>query len=633
MAHESFEDEATASLMNVLFINVKVDREERPDLDKTYQKAHHLLTRRTGGWPLTMFLAPDTLLPFFGGTYFPNTPRYGSPSFMDVLQRVSEAYQTRREDLENQGSQLKTLLNQTSLRNDSSKDLSNFDLLRIAREQLEGQYDPRDGGFGEAPKFPQAMSIDRLLRTWAYQQQYHDEVDHEGLEMATHTLTKMARGGIYDHLGGGFCRYSTDRQWMVPHFEKMLYDNALLLGMYVDAHSITGNELFGDVVRETVEWITRDMQHENGGYFSAIDADSEGEEGKYYVWRRDQVQGLLTKDEYSVIETLYGLDKPANFESQWNLARQDAWLSVVRRLSLQREEAETLLASAKAKLFAERSKRVLPALDNKILTAWNGLAIKSMAKASVAMGEPSWLASAQRAADFVRENCFDGSRLFATWCEGRTQYAGYLDDYANMLDALLTLLSAQWRRTDIETALAVADTLIEQFFDIEHQCFYFTANDQEALIHRPKPTMDDALPSGNGVAAQALIQLTELTGELRFRDIAEKTLASVRGDIQVYPSAFCTMLSALESLEYAPQHVIIRGQEIASQRWLCIAQEGYHPWRTAFAIPDHSPGLVPPYLPRLVPLNVQDQVTAYICTDLMCSAPITSVEEFRKQLT
>ena len=631
MAHESFEDESTAAVMNQYFVNVKVDREERPDLDKIYQMAHHLLTQQTGGWPLTMFLDPRTLLPFFGGTYFPRTPRFNLPGFTDLLLRINDAYQNKRAELDAQGEKLSQVLDrlQPALAEESSTD--DIALLQEARDQLASQYDAIDGGFGKAPKFPMPTTIERLLRHWAFRSHAGDS-DRKALDMAMTTLTKIARGGIYDHIGGGFCRYATDQKWAIPHFEKMLYDNGALLSLYADVLGLGPDPLFEGAVRETAEWIMREMQHPDGGYFAALDADSEGVEGKFYVWRRDQVKRLLTEDEYLVVETLYGLDKPANFEGKWNFHRHDAWRSVVERLSLEPATANAILATAKAKLFNERATRVAPGKDDKVLTSWNGLAIRGMAKASVRMGEPGWLDSAQRATDFIRDNLWDGTSLMATWCDGTPKYAGYLDDYANMLEGLIALLSASWRNEDIEFAKALANALLTHFYDTDTGGFFFTGHDHEKLIHRPKPTMDDALPPGNGTAIRGLMTLGHLLGETQYLDAADATLALLRGSMEQYPAGHCTLLCSVEATVYAPQQIIVRGPVDALAPWMNAARERYRPWRDVYGIPYEGANVVPGYLPRLVSAETQGKVTGFVCSGLQCSTPIESLEEFKQQV-
>jgi len=354
MAHESFEDAGIASLLNESFVCIKVDREERPDLDRVYQLALTLLTRDGGGWPLTVFLDPASLVPFFGGTYFPKNARHGLPGFADLLLRVNQVFTERRDELEGQCEKIAELLTELNAPGASQQQVADEALLDAASEQLEGQYDPAEGGFGQAPKFPMPPAVERLLLGWARSRRQGDP-DRDTLERVMHTLTRMARGGIFDHLGGGFCRYSTDRKWLVPHFEKMLSDNGQLLALYADAYAVSGDELFRDTITATAGWLLRDMRHPGGAFRAAVSADSEGQEGRYYVWRRDEVRRLLSEDEYLVAETLYGLDKPANFEGRWILHRRDAWRAVVERLSLERADADRLLDAARAKLLAART--------------------------------------------------------------------------------------------------------------------------------------------------------------------------------------------------------------------------------------------------------------------------------------
>ena len=631
MAHESFEDEATAAVMNEHFVNVKVDREERPDLDRIYQTAFNLLTRQTGGWPLTMFLDPHTLLPFFGGTYFPRTPRFNLPGFADLLLRVADGWEERRSDLEEQGQKLSDALSGLQPTQVEATGLDDTELLQKAVDQLASQFDRAEGGFGNAPKFPMPSTLDRVLRHWA-QGARAGTRDRTALDIVTTTLTKIARGGIYDHVGGGFCRYATDRQWAIPHFEKMLYDNGPLLALYADVLGLGPDPLFVGAVRETAAWMIRDMQHPDGGYFSSLDADSEGEEGKYYLWRRPEVKRLLTEDEYLVVETLYGLDKPANFEGKWNLRRHDAWRAVVQRLSLEPGTADALLASAKAKLLAARDKRPPPGKDDKVLTSWNGLAIRGMAKAAVRLSEPVWLASAQRAADFIRDRLWNGERLSATWRDGTARYSGYLDDYANLLAGLLALLQASWRAEDARFARALADALLTHFQDADAGAFFLTAHDHEQLIHRPMPTMDEALPPGNGTAAQALLELGHLFGETRYLDAAHAALDGLRGSIERYPAGHCTLLNAVEANVHPPEQIVVRGLADALGEWLEIAREGYRPWRSVYGIPYGEEGVLPGYLPRLVSADTRAKVTAFVCSGLVCSAPIDSLEEFEREI-
>ena len=626
MAHESFEDSATAAVMNAHFVNVKVDREERPDLDKVYQTAHQLLTRQTGGWPLTLFLDPDTLVPFFAGTYFPKSPRFQLPGFADLLLRIRELFANRHDDVEEQGQRLQEALAQIDQPDDDPQGLDDKTLIDRAREQLEEQYDRQEGGFGNAPKFPMPALLERLLRHQAYTSRAGNR-DRTGLDMVLTTLTKMARGGIYDHLGGGFCRYSTDRQWMVPHFEKMLYDNGQLLSLYADALLLGPDALFAGAVRETADWLLREMRHPEGAFFAALDADSEGEEGRFYLWRRERIRRLLTEDEYLVVETLYGIDKPANFEGKWNLHRYDAWRSVVQRLSLQPDQADELLASAKRKLFDERAGRERPGLDDKVLTAWNALAIRGLAKAAVALDEPAWMEAATRAVDFIRENLWRDGVLFATWKEGIARHRGYLDDYANLLDALLVLLEAGWRDVDASFATELGDALIDNFSDEQSGGFYFTAHQAERLIHRPKPTLDDAQPPGNGVAAKCLARLGQLFGNTAWLDAATSALDAARPMMERYPAGHCTLLTALEEQLHPGELVIVRGSSEALRQWCGALTDTYRPWRKVYGIPADA-GVVPPYLPT----TPGSSPVAFVCSGLSCSLPIDSVGELERRL-
>ncbi|MEE9253891.1 MAG: thioredoxin domain-containing protein, partial [Pseudomonadales bacterium] len=559
MAHESFEDEETARLMNQYFVNIKVDREERPDLDKIYQLALQVLTRQSGGWPLTMFLDPHTHLPFFGGTYFPRRARYQLPGFVDLVRRIASVYETQRDALREQGQKLSNVFDELTLRGQGQA-LPGKEMLATAHDALAQQYDHRYGGFGDAPKFPMPTTVERVLRHWAFTER-RGERDAQGLDMAMITLTQIARGGIRDHVGGGFCRYSTDSRWMIPHFEKMLYDNGPLLALYADVLGVTPDDLFSGAVHQSANWVMREMQSTEGGYYAAMDADSEGEEGKFYLWRRNEVRKLLSDDEYLVVETLYGLDKPANFEGRWNLHRYDSWRSVVARLGLQRDIADALLQSAREKLFHAREQRIRPGRDDKILCSWNGLMIHGMARASSRLNEPRWLESAHRALDFIRDNLWDGERLRSSWTRGRAGHAGYLDDYANLLAGLLASLEAGWRDEDIRLAVALADAVIEHFMDPQDGGFHFTAHDQETLIYRPKPVLDEAMPAGNGMVARCLYRLGHLMANERYLQVASETLRWAGESITRAPAAHCTLLSALEDELYPPEIVVIRGEQ------------------------------------------------------------------------
>ncbi|HRY16190.1 MAG TPA: thioredoxin domain-containing protein, partial [Candidatus Competibacteraceae bacterium] len=494
MAHESFEDEATAQVMNELFVNIKVDREERPDLDKIYQTAFQMLHRRAGGWPLTMFLTHDDHIPFVGGTYFPNQPRYGMPAFVDILRRVSDHYHQRPADIRQQNQALLEILHgELAAPSAAGKIELTVAPLQAARDQAVSHFDPTHGGFGGAPKFPHPTSLERLLRHWTASLQ-RGEPDHQAETAALFTLRKMALGGIYDHLGGGFYRYSVDAEWQIPHFEKMLYDNGPLLALYAQAWRATQDPLFHTVAEETGVWLIREMQSPEGGYYATLDADSEGEEGKFYLWTPEQVREQLTTEEYAVFAVCYGLELPANFEGHaWHLRVAAEPAELARRLNVEPAQVNAWLTAAQRKLFSVRSKRIWPGRDEKILTAWNGLAIRGMAIAGRHLGQPDFVASAERALDFIHNQLWRAGRLQAVYKDGQSRLNAYLDDYAFLIDGILELLQCRWRDGDLDFALALADVLLDRFEDRRNGGFYFTADDHETLIQRPKPPHDDAL--------------------------------------------------------------------------------------------------------------------------------------------
>ncbi len=627
MAHESFEDQNTAQVMNEHFVNVKVDREERPDLDKIYQLAHQLLAERPGGWPLTMFLTPDDQTPFFGGTYFPKTSRFGLPAFRELLPRVAAYYREHQDEIRQQSASLtQALADLDDLKADPGASIGPLPL-DLARRQLQQSFDPVHGGFGQAPKFPHPTSLERLLRHYGATA-IGGETDQPALDMATFTLRKMAHGGLYDQLGGGFCRYSTDEHWMIPHFEKMLYDNGQLLTLYSEAWELSGEALFRRVAAETAEWVMREMQSPEGGYYSTLDADSEGEEGKFYAWSREQVQGLLSDEEYAVFSRRYGLDRQPNFEGKWHLHVFADAASLAGELELTHERVGELIAPAAKKLSPVREQRVRPGRDEKILTAWNGLMIKGMATAGRAFGHEEWLDSATRALDFIRSTLWRDGRLLATYKDGRAHLAAYLDDYAFLLDGILALLQARWREDDLRLAIALADVLLQSFEDEEDGGFYFTARDHERLIHRPKPLADEAVPAGNGVAAHALGRLGHLLGETRYLEAVERTLTAAWAAIERLPSAHNALLLAVEEHLYPPQTIVLRGQGSALADWQTRSTTGYAPRRMTLAIPSTA-GNLPGVLAER---KASNGIVAYVCEGYQCGPPITDPQALEGEL-
>jgi hypothetical protein len=627
LAHESFEDAATAALMNQLFVNIKVDREERPDLDKIYQVAQQLITQRSGGWPLTMFLTPNDQQPFFGGTYFPREARYGMPAFGDILRRVAEYYHGHEAEIRLQSTQLALAFERLSPQRARGGIQLDDSPLRQARAALEQSFDARFGGFGQAPKFPHPGSVERCLRHW-HGTSAATTPDLKALYMASLTLTRMAEGGVYDQLGGGFCRYSVDDQWMIPHFEKMLYDNGQLLTAYTQAALATGEPLFARIAGETADWVLRDMRSPEGGFYSSLDADSEGHEGKFYVWARAEVEALLTPAEYAVFARRFGLNRDANFEGEWHLHTVEAIDPIAESLGESPAAVAASIDSARAKLLAARNRRVWPARDEKILTSWNALMIKGLAVAARVLQRPDLADAATAAVDFLRRKLWRGGRLLATYKDGRAHLAAYLDDYAFLADALLELLQTRWRSSDLEFARGLVEVLLAKFEDAEAGGFFFTASDHEQLIHRSKTFSDDSLPAGNAIAASVLCRLGYLLGEVRYLDAAERTLKGAAPLLEQYPQAHMSLLNALEEFLTSAQILIIRGAAAEAARWSRELGALYAPTRMIFAIPADASGLPP----ALADKRAAGATVAYLCTGMTCSAPIADLDEIARKL-
>ena len=610
MARESFEDAAVAAEMNRLYVNIKVDREERPDLDQIYQTAHHLLTQRNGGWPLTMFLAPDGT-PFFGGTYFPKTPRYNMPGFLDLLPRIAEAYTRQRDAIVKQNESLMAALAST-VPAPAETDALTATPVAAALTDFARVFDREHGGIGRAPKFPHPYELAFCLRRHAL------DGAAEGLAIAHTTLTHMAEGGIYDHLGGGFARYSVDETWTIPHFEKMLYDNGPLLALYSDAWLVTQAPRYKTVCAETAAWAMREIQSQDGGYYSSFDADSEHVEGKFYVWTPAEVKALLTPEEYAVLAPHYGLDAAANFEQEfWHL-----------RVSQPFDGDAMLLDSARAKLLTARSQRIWPGRDDKILTSWNALMIKGMARAARVFDEPAWLASAQRALDFIRNALWRNGKLLATYKDGKAHLNAYLDDYAFLLEALLELMQGEFRAADLEFARALAEALLNQFEDREHGGFFFTSHDHEKLILRMKPGHDNATPSGNGIAACALQRLGHLIGEPRYIEAAERAIRLFYPAMQRQPSGFVSLLTALEEALTPPRTVVVRGPAPALREWRRGLARRYRPHTLVVALPDDITGLPP----ALAKPAATASVNAWLCIGVTCLPPVSDLGKIERLL-
>jgi len=621
MAHESFEDPDIAAAMNRNFVNIKVDREERPDIDQIYQTAHQILTQRPGGWPLTMFLTPDQK-PFFGGTYFPKLPRYNLLGFGDLLERVAATYHGQGEAIAAQNADLVAALESTVPQPAASVIQLDAAPVSGAVAELKRVFDPVDGGLGRPPKFPHSAELELALSQGAV------KADESARQVALFTLRKMAEGGIYDQLGGGFCRYSVDERWNIPHFEKMLYDNGPLLRLYADAWLATREPLYERVVEGTAAWVMREMQSDEGGYYSSLDADSEHVEGKYYVWSREEVAGLLGEDEYAVASVHFGLSQLPNFEGKrWHLYVARPIGEVARALGIPLEAGEALIASARAKLLSAREQRMRPGRDEKILTSWNALLIQGMARASRAFGRRDWNGSAQNALDFLRTRLWRDGRLLATYKDGRGHLNAYLDDYAFLLAALLELLQTDYRDADLRFAIELANALLEQFEDRISGGFFFTGRDHETLILRPKPGLDGATPSGNGVAALALQRLGHLIGEPKYFEAAERTLRLFCPQMQRHPSACATLNLALADYLTVPTTVIIRGSTPEIRSWQARLAAHYAPSTLVLALAEGVTGL-----PAIMDKPARSGVNAWVCRGVECLPPIRDVAVLEREL-
>ena len=620
MAHESFEDPDVAAVMNELFVNIKVDREERPDLDQIYQTAHALLTRRSGGWPLTIFLTPAGT-PFFAGTYFPKHGRYGLPGFLELLPRVAAAFRQQGEQIAEQSERLREAMAGFEPTGGGG------DLPLRAPAQalavLKQRFDPEYGGFGGAPKFPHPAELEFCLRAWG---SARDEV---ALAVVRKTLACMADGGIRDHLGGGFCRYSVDAQWTIPHFEKMLYDNGPLLGLYADLARATGDARFADVARGIVGWLVREMRAADGAFYSSLDADSEGEEGRFYVWSPDQVRALVSAEEWAVAEPYFGLDRPPNFEGHaWHLRVMQSLESVAAALAISLPDARTRLIGAQSALFAAREKRIRPGRDDKILTSWNALAISGLARAARAQDEPRWAELAVVAADRLSRTVWRDGRLLATRFGERADLNGYLDDYAFLLAALVELMQTRFRVEDYAWAIQLADALLARFEDAERGGFFFTSHDHEKLFHRTKPGPDNATPSGNGVAACALIALGHLAAEPRYIDAAARCVRLFAPMLAESPGGCSTLLAALADLESPPAAIIIDGDVDAARAWHQALEARYRPSLRVFNIAGVANA--PPALTKGP--HPATGAVAWVCRGTQCLPAIYDLEELESAL-
>jgi len=618
MEHESFEDPEVGRILNEHFVSIKVDREERPDLDQIYMAFVQRATGH-GGWPMSVFLTPD-LQPFFGGTYFPPDERYGGhmPSFRRVLLSVIDWWQNRRDEVQ-QSAQVVTQDLRDLLRLEPATGDLDPALLRQVTGQLGRAFDPREGGFGTQPKFPHPTELRLLLRV---AKRFDDE---HALQMVRLTLDRMAMGGMYDQLGGGFHRYSTDARWLVPHFEKMLYDNALLTLAYLEAFQATGEPFYREVVEETLAYVRREMTGPDGAFYSTQDADSEGEEGKFFVWSAAEVEEVIGSDLATVFDYVYDVTPEGNWEEKNILHRSKTYEQCARLMKIDEPKLRRLLNEAKGRLFEVRSHRVWPGRDEKVLTAWNGLMIAAFAQAAQALDDPAYAKVAARAADFILHTMrMSDGRLYRTWsCSSAPKLNGYLEDYAYFLDALVSVYETTFEPRWIEAALDVARVMLEQFWDEAEGGFYYTGRDHEQLIARTKDPHDNATPSGNAMAVTALLRLATLTGRADLRDKAERTLRLFRGIMEASPMAAGQMLLAYDFDLGPVKEIAVVGDPAneETKRVLRAIRSGFRPHKVV-ALKGAGDAQADAVVPLLAGKTANDGVTMYVCEHFTCAAPL-----------
>ncbi len=639
MAHESFEDVSIAAVMNEHFICIKVDREERPDLDGIYMQAVMAQTGG-GGWPMSVFLTPD-LHPFYGGTYFPPVPRHNLPSFRDVLLSIAEAWTTRRDEIERVGAQLvQHIQAQSAIQSDAD---FTSERLALAEKNLIDAYDWGYGGWGAAPKFPQAMAIEFLLTHIDFR-----SLTDFGSLPPIHALKAMARGGMYDVVGGGFSRYSTDNFWRVPHFEKMLYDNAQLVRAYLHAYQITGEPSFRRVVEETLDFVAREMTHPDGGFYSSLDADSQGEEGRFYVWTREEIrEQLLESSEF--FEAAYGIAERGNWEGKTVLQRALDDASLAARFSLTADGVAAKLAECHRRLLAARAQRVRPATDDKILTAWNGLMLAAFAEAArvfrsadlsplglrpaIADSSPrSYYFLTTRNANFLLTHLRRDGKLCRSWRDGKTTDEVFLEDYAALILGLIELYQTDFDNKWFKAAVGLTEEMIQRFSDSTGG-FFDTPVDGESLLVRPKDLQDNATPSGNALATEALLKLAALTGRGDFRDLAESALRQVSGLAVRFPTGFGRWLGAAEFAGAQVRQVAIvvgEGGQDSARELINAARAEFRP-NVVVAAARHPIEEGAPELLRDRPL-VEGKSAAYVCEGFVCKRPVTGAEELKKLL-
>ncbi len=625
MEHESFENEATARLMNENFVNIKVDREERPDLDQIYMSAVQMMTQH-GGWPMTVFLTPQAV-PFYAGTYFPPEDRYNMPGFPRVLMSVADAYRERPADVQQTAASVLSELQRSTTTLESRELLAN-DLLDTAYRGIVRNYDSTNGGFGGAPKFPPAMTLEFLLHT------FYRTGNPQALEIVRHTCRRMAEGGIYDQLGGGFHRYSTDARWLVPHFEKMLYDNALLSRLYLHYYQVSRDEAARAVVEGILDYVIREMTSPAGGFYSTQDADSAGIEGKFFVWSLDEIKQLLGERDAALFAACYNISSTGNFEGEniLNVTRVLSEVAATENVTV--AELTAILDRARNILFATREKRVKPARDEKVLAAWNGLMLASFAEAAAILDRADYSQVAKQNARFVLDNLRRDELLLRTYKDGQAKLNAYLEDYAFFIDGLVTLFEATGELQWLEEACALTTTMIAEFWDDEEGGFFYTGRSHEDLIVRSKDFFDNATPAGNSVAAEVLLRIGLLTDNSDYQRRAATILRLMASTVQRYPAGFGRLLCALDFYLGTPKEIAVIGGPSATETRLLL-DEIWKPYVPNKVVANAARS--DPKANALIPLlrnrpQLDNRPTAYVCEHFTCKKPVTSPGELASQL-
>jgi uncharacterized protein len=623
MAHESFADTATAELMNRWFINIKVDREERPDVDAVYMKALVGLTGQ-GGWPLSIFLTPEQE-PFFAGTYFPPSKKYNRPGFPEILRQVHERFTGKKDEVQSQVKKIMNELNSSST-GPGGREIPNLQLIDRAFAMLESRHDTEFGGFGQGMKFPEPMVYTLLLRHW------QRTGSQEAMEILDKSLTSMAEGGIYDHLAGGFHRYSTDREWIVPHFEKMLYDNGLLAKLFIEMFQATKQEVYKTTAVGTLDFILREMTSPEGPFFASVDADTAGGEGEYYVWELKEVLNLLGPDHAKIFARAYGVTPSGKFSRKNVLHIKESMEKVSEAEGRAIFEVQHILNKGRQTLWDARGKREKPATDEKIITAWNGLMITALSRAASVLGKPEYLEAANRCAQFIWERQWNENGLLRIYKDGQSKIAGCLDDYAYFLDGLLALYEASLDDEWIEKAISIADKMIEEFWDESNAGFFMTGNSGEPLIARLKNPADEAIPSANAIAVIALLQLGHLTGKNDYRQKVEAMLKAYQPQMEKSPPAHTGLLTALDYYLSSPTEAVFAGpkDDPAFQEMLATLQEDFRPHKVLLWSENESTH-------KKLPLTagrtaVGGKATVYLCQKQTCHPPVHSGQALRNLL-